>query len=417
MVSTAFARSAMGADQAAAPRPPGERALPGEAGGPYPDPLELFNSAMFNFNIDVDQYVVTPAAKGYSYMMPEAGRQGVNNFFRNIGVIPRFANNLYHLQVYSAANELARFGINSTLGVAGFFDVADSWFEMKQHNDDFGLTLGHYGIYSGPYVMLPFLGPSTARDTVGLVVDGLMNPMSWLLPWYVTVPAGVGSQRGELSFASSKPVRGGRSLRGRPVRCGAGRVHANADCRAEASGAVMSGRGFKPASARRLMSAGSPLRLRGTGRNPGHVAVCADIDLDRFGAAKNEDAGVLQAPRDIRDGEMGGGGESLAARPHHRVEGDFMRGAMNRKDAAECCREFATLGTWAFGLLRRESDFRIALDFEDTVLHFAVAHVAVAVAADGGDNHASAGLTGCGIDSDDAAREPERTMSHVRPAL
>jgi phospholipid-binding lipoprotein MlaA len=93
-----------------------------------------------------------------------------------------------------AANELARFGINSTLGVAGFFDVADSWFGLKQHNDDFGLTLGHYGIYSGPYVMLPFLGPSTARDTVGHVVDGLMNPMSWLLPWYVTVPAGVGSQ-------------------------------------------------------------------------------------------------------------------------------------------------------------------------------------------------------------------------------
>jgi hypothetical protein len=62
------------------------------------------------FNIDVEQYVVTPAAKGYSYMMPEAGRQGVNNFFRNIGVIPRFANNLFHLQVYSATNELARFG-------------------------------------------------------------------------------------------------------------------------------------------------------------------------------------------------------------------------------------------------------------------------------------------------------------------
>ena len=91
------------------------------------------------------------------------------------------------------ANALARFGINSTLGVAGLFDVADSWFGMKQHNDDFGLTLGHYGIYSGPYIMLPFLGPSTARDTVGLVVDGLMNPMSWLLPWYVTVPADVGS--------------------------------------------------------------------------------------------------------------------------------------------------------------------------------------------------------------------------------
>ena len=194
VVSTTFAQSAMGADQAAPPRLSGDRALPGEGGGPYADPLEPFNSAMFNFNIDVDQWVVTPVAKGYSYVMPEQGRQGVNNFFRNIGVIPRFANNLFQLHVYNAADELARFGINSTLGVAGFFDVADSWFGMKQHNDDFGLTLGHYGIYSGAYVMLPFFGPSTVRDTVGMVVDGCMNPMSWLLPWYVTIPADVGSQ-------------------------------------------------------------------------------------------------------------------------------------------------------------------------------------------------------------------------------
>jgi len=194
VVSTTFAQSSMGADQATPPRLPGERALPGEGGGPYPDPLEPFNSAVFNFNVDLDQWVVTPAAKGYSYVLPEVARQSVNNFFKNIGVIPRFANNLFQLHVYNAADELGRFGINSTLGVAGLFDVADSWFGMKPHNDDFGLTLGHYGIYPGAYVMLPFLGPSTVRDTVGLVVDGCMNPMSWLLPWYVTISADVGSQ-------------------------------------------------------------------------------------------------------------------------------------------------------------------------------------------------------------------------------
>src|SRR5260370_29141592 len=144
---------------------------------------------MYTFNIDVDQYVVTAVAKGLWFVMPEPARQSVNNFFRNIGVIPRFANNLFQLHVYNAGDELARFGINSTLGVAGLFDVADSWFGMKQHNDDFGLTLGHYGIYSGPYIMLPFLRPSTARDTVGLVVGGLINPMSWLLPLDVTAPA------------------------------------------------------------------------------------------------------------------------------------------------------------------------------------------------------------------------------------
>jgi phospholipid-binding lipoprotein MlaA len=208
VVSTTSAQSAMGADQAAPPKLPGERALPGETGGPYADPLEPFNSAMFNFNVDVDQWVVTPVAKGYSYVMPEPARQSVNNFFKNIGVIPRFANNLLQLHVYNAADEMARFGINSTLGVAGLFDVADSWFGMKQHNDDFGLTLGHYGIYSGPYVMLPFLGPSTARDTVGLVVDGLMNPMSWLLPWYVTIPADVGSEASNaVNYRSLHPTQ------------------------------------------------------------------------------------------------------------------------------------------------------------------------------------------------------------------
>lgn len=194
VVSTTFAQSAMGADQAAPPKLPAERTLPGETGGPYADPLEPFNSAMFTFNVDLDQWVVTPVAKGYSYVMPEPARQSVHNFFKNVSVIPRFANNLLQLHVYNAADELARFGINSTLGVAGLFDVADSWFGMKQHNDDFGLTLGHYGIYSGPYVMLPFFGPSTVRDTVGMVVDGCMNPMSWLLPWYVTIPADAGSE-------------------------------------------------------------------------------------------------------------------------------------------------------------------------------------------------------------------------------
>lgn len=194
LVSTTFAQSAMGADQAAPPKLPGEKVMPGEAGGPYPDPLEPFNQTMFNFNIDLDQWVVTPVAKGYSFVLPEPARQSVGNFFRNVGVVPRFANNLFQLHIYNAADELARFGINSTLGVAGLFDVADSWFGMKQHNDDFGLTLGHYGIYSGPYVMLPFFGPSSVRDTVGLVVDGAMNPMSWLLPWYVTVPADAGSE-------------------------------------------------------------------------------------------------------------------------------------------------------------------------------------------------------------------------------
>lgn len=98
---------------------------------------------------------------------------------------------------------------------------------------------------------------------------------------------------------------------------------------------------------------------------------------------------VLQAPRDVGDGEMGGGGEPVAARPHHRVERDFMGGPMEHQEAADRRRKFAARAALAFGLLRGESDFRIALDFQDAALHFAVTHVAVAVAAGGG-NHASA---------------------------
>lgn len=202
LVAAAFAQPAMGADgssaqpAAASAGQPAQasNALPGEAGGPYADPLAPFNEAMFNFNINLDEWVITPLAKGYSYVLPEPARKSVGNFFSNVNFLPRFANNLFQLRFEPAGTELARFGINSTLGVAGLFDVADSWFGLKEQRDDFGLTMGHYGIYSGPYIMLPFFGPSTIRDTVGLVVDGAMNPMSWLLPWYVTISADAGSE-------------------------------------------------------------------------------------------------------------------------------------------------------------------------------------------------------------------------------
>jgi phospholipid-binding lipoprotein MlaA len=197
VVLVTIARPAIGADPGSLPGEPGTaqpKALPGEGGGPYTDPLAPFNEAMFTFNLDLDQWVVTPVAKGYSYVLPQPARKSVSNFFNNVDIIRRFANNLFQLHFEYAGTELARFGINSTLGVAGLFDVADDWFGLQQHNNDFGLTMGHYGIYSGPYVMLPFFGPSTVRDTVGLVADGAMNPMGWLLPWWVTLSADAGSE-------------------------------------------------------------------------------------------------------------------------------------------------------------------------------------------------------------------------------
>lgn len=172
------------------------RALAADKGEPnseaYADPLAPFNEKMFWLNLRLDQYIVRPAAEGYAFVLPEGARHSVGNFFNNVNVIPRFANNLFQLKMADAGTEVARFGINTTLGLVGFFDVANDWFGLKEHDNDFGLTMGHYGVPMGPYLMLPFLGPSSVRDAVGRVADGSMNPMSYTLPVYITVSATAG---------------------------------------------------------------------------------------------------------------------------------------------------------------------------------------------------------------------------------
>jgi len=171
------------------PPPPGP---PGEYAQSYGDPLAPFNEKMFWFNLKLDKYVLHPVASGYAFVLPKPARESVGNFFNNVNFIPRAANNLFQARFADAGGEVARFGINSTLGVAGFFDVADSWFGLKQHNDDFGLTLGHYGVGSGAYIVWPFFGPSTVRDTVGLVADNAMWPLPYFVPWYVWLPTDSG---------------------------------------------------------------------------------------------------------------------------------------------------------------------------------------------------------------------------------
>ncbi|HLI81880.1 MAG TPA: VacJ family lipoprotein [Candidatus Binataceae bacterium] len=158
------------------------------------DPLEPFNSAMFTFNLKVDDWVLHPVASGYAKVLPTSAREAVGRALDNVLVIPRFANNLFQLRVPEAGGEVARFGINTTAGLLGFFDPADKWFGLKEHPDDFGLTLRYYRVPTGPYLMLPFFGPSTAGDTVGLVADGFMEPLSYFVPWYVSLAAG-GGQR------------------------------------------------------------------------------------------------------------------------------------------------------------------------------------------------------------------------------
>jgi phospholipid-binding lipoprotein MlaA len=146
------------------------------------DPFEHFNESMLTFNRKADDYVLRPVATGYSHVVPQPARASVGRFFQNVSVIPRFANDLFQGQFKQAGVETARFGINSTVGVAGLFDPADKWFGLKQEPNDFGLTLAKYGVKEGPYLMLPLLGPTTVRDAFGKVVDGAMNPVSYTAP-------------------------------------------------------------------------------------------------------------------------------------------------------------------------------------------------------------------------------------------
>ena len=102
--------------------------------------------------------------------------------FNNAGVIPRFANDLFQFRLKQAYVEAARFGINSTLGLGGWFDLAHEWFGLEGQDNDFGLTLAKYGVAEGPYLMLPGLGPSSVRDVIGLAADGLMDPVDYVAP-------------------------------------------------------------------------------------------------------------------------------------------------------------------------------------------------------------------------------------------
>jgi phospholipid-binding lipoprotein MlaA len=145
------------------------------------DPWEPFNQAMFTFNLKLDEYVLRPVATAYDSVMPDAAQRGVQRFFKNLGIAERLANNLLQGKIDGAGQEVGRFLVNTTLGCVGFLDVADSAFGWKESPEDFGQTLAVYGAANGPYLVLPFYGPSTVRDTAGLVVDGALNPMNYLL--------------------------------------------------------------------------------------------------------------------------------------------------------------------------------------------------------------------------------------------
>jgi phospholipid-binding lipoprotein MlaA len=146
------------------------------------DPIEPVNRAMFQFNDKFYFWVLKPVARGYNAVVPEPVRISVKNFFRNVEMPIRFVNSLLQGKFKGAGTELARFGINTTIGVAGFFDVAKSKFDLNPYDKDFGQTLGFYGMGGLMYIVWPILGPSTVRDTIGLVGDTFLNPVSYISP-------------------------------------------------------------------------------------------------------------------------------------------------------------------------------------------------------------------------------------------
>jgi len=138
------------------------------------DPFETMNRAIYRFNYQADQYVLLPVVRGYKYVTPEVARTGVSNFFSNLGDVGNLFNSILQLKGEQSMRITARLLFNTTIGVAGLWDPA-TMMGLPKEKEDFGITLGHYGVNDGPYIVLPLLGPSNLRDTSGFVVDTVAN--------------------------------------------------------------------------------------------------------------------------------------------------------------------------------------------------------------------------------------------------
>jgi len=162
----------------------------GEGKGEIADPLEPFNRAMFHFNDKLYFWVLKPVAQGYSVVVPEPARVSVSNFFANLAFPIRFVNALLQANLTGAAAELGRFTVNTLWGIGGLLDPASSQeIALEKHDEDFGQTLGVYGLGPGFFINWPVFGPSSPRDTIGKVGDGFLNPIAYLTPWYAAAGA------------------------------------------------------------------------------------------------------------------------------------------------------------------------------------------------------------------------------------
>jgi phospholipid-binding lipoprotein MlaA len=152
------------------------------------DPFESFNEKMFFFNREIlDRYILKPVATAWDFVLPDPVQKGIHNAFDNLAVVRRVVNNALQLKLMGTAKEVARFGINSTLGIVGLFDVAKDGFGIEQSDEDTGQTFGVWGVGPGPYLVLPFLPPLTIRDGIGYAIDTAMTPYIYFIPWYATI--------------------------------------------------------------------------------------------------------------------------------------------------------------------------------------------------------------------------------------
>lgn len=157
-----------------------EKAVAGDDQEDVNDPLEPMNRAIFSFNMVLDKAVFRPVAIGYRAVLPAPVRESTTNFLDNLESPVIFLNDLLQAKPARAGNTIARFGINTLIGFFGFFDPAEAM-GIERHDEDFAQTLGAWGVSSGPYLVLPFLGPLPPRDTLGYAVDIFTDPMTAIL--------------------------------------------------------------------------------------------------------------------------------------------------------------------------------------------------------------------------------------------
>jgi phospholipid-binding lipoprotein MlaA len=155
------------------------------------DPYEKTNRFMYSVNEGLDRYALKPLADGYVKFVPKPVRTGLGDAFQNLDYFNVIFNDYLQGNGKQGWSDVRRMALNSTIGIGGILDVATPW-GLPSHDNDFGITLGKAGSTSGPYLVLPFFGPSTLRDAPGIGVEIVTNPITWLCaPWYATVPLGV----------------------------------------------------------------------------------------------------------------------------------------------------------------------------------------------------------------------------------